>query len=328
MMHLLLYGLSALHLVSVNKDTLLLSAAPDTIPEVKVQAFYRDGNWKTIPASVAVLDNKQINAYAPGSIVPVLNLVPGVRMEERSPVSYRFSIRGSLLRSPFGVRNTKVYWNGFPLSDAGGNTYLNLVDINAFRQVEVLKGPAASAYGAGTGGALLLQEELPGKTEPVQTLQAGLSAGSYGMFGTEAAWQMHDSNYTHVFSYVHRQGDGYRQQSASRKDLLHWLANLHSLHHDWQLLGFYSNIYYQTPGGLTLAQMQQDPRQARLPSGALPGAVQQKAAIYNQTIYGALADKWMLSPNWQLNSFVMLNHTAFTNPFITNYETRSETNTG
>ena len=36
--------------------------------------------------------------------------IPGVRMEERTPGSYRLSIRGSLLRSPFGIRNVKVYF--------------------------------------------------------------------------------------------------------------------------------------------------------------------------------------------------------------------------
>ncbi|MEJ0103149.1 MAG: hypothetical protein WDO19_11585 [Bacteroidota bacterium] len=42
-----------------------------------------------------------------------MNNTPGVRMEERSPGSYRLNLRGSTLRSPFGVRNVKVYlgWN-------------------------------------------------------------------------------------------------------------------------------------------------------------------------------------------------------------------------
>ena len=42
-------------------------------------------------------------------------------MEERSPGSYRLSIRGSLLRSPFGVRNVKLYLDDFIFTDAGGN---------------------------------------------------------------------------------------------------------------------------------------------------------------------------------------------------------------
>jgi iron complex outermembrane receptor protein len=116
-----------------------------------------------------VLGSKEMNRYGNISFVPVFNTVPGVRIEERSPASYRLSIRGSLLRSPFGVRNVKVYWNEIPLSDAGGNTYLNLVDLNTLTSAEVIKGPAASVYGAGTGGAVLLRSDLgfaiiPGKS--------------------------------------------------------------------------------------------------------------------------------------------------------------------
>ena len=77
-------------------------------------------------------------------MLPAVNLVPGVRMEERSPGSFRLSVRGSLLRSPFGVRNIKVYWNDIPFTDAGGNTYFNLVDPNSIRQIEILKGPGSS----------------------------------------------------------------------------------------------------------------------------------------------------------------------------------------
>ncbi|HAK10944.1 MAG TPA: hypothetical protein DCO78_02310, partial [Chitinophagaceae bacterium] len=61
-------------------------------------------------------------------------------------------MRGSLLRSPFGVRNTKIYLNDFILSDAGGNTYLNLLALTQLQQIEIIKGPAASMYGTGTGG--------------------------------------------------------------------------------------------------------------------------------------------------------------------------------
>ena len=78
-------------------------------------------------------------------------------MEERSPGSFRLAIRGSSLRSPFGVRNVKVYWNGIPFTDAGGNTYLNLFDFNSIANIEVIKGPGGSMYGAGTGGVVLLE---------------------------------------------------------------------------------------------------------------------------------------------------------------------------
>ena len=67
---------------------------------------------------------------------------------ERSPGSYRLSVRGSLLRSPWGVRNVKVYMDEFPLTDAGGNTYLNLIDTRSINRIEVLKGPHGGLFGA------------------------------------------------------------------------------------------------------------------------------------------------------------------------------------
>ena len=145
-------------LLSQAKDSIRYQSASDSaLQEVVVNAFLSHQHWKAVPAAVAIITSKEINRYSNTSLVSVLNTIPGLRMEERSPASYRLSVRGSLLRSPFGVRNVKVYWNEIPLTDAGGNTYLNLVDINQLTGAEIIKGPAASMYGAGTGGALLLR---------------------------------------------------------------------------------------------------------------------------------------------------------------------------
>ena len=130
-----------------------------TLESVTVTAFGSNAKWKDVPAAVALINKQQLQRFDNKTLVPVLNTITGVRMEERSPGSYRLSIRGSLLRSPFGIRNIKVYWNDIPLTDAGGNTYLNLVDINQIQSAEIIKGPAASMYGANTGGAVLLKSD-------------------------------------------------------------------------------------------------------------------------------------------------------------------------
>src|SRR5262245_10545734 len=85
--------------------------------EVVVRAYLYNRPMSEVPAAVVTLDQKDLERFNNTSFLPAVNLVPGVRMEERSPGSYRFSIRGSLLRSPFGVRNVKMYWNGLPLTD-------------------------------------------------------------------------------------------------------------------------------------------------------------------------------------------------------------------
>ncbi len=61
----------------------------------------------------------------------------------------------------------KAYWNNMPLTNAEGVTVLDDVDFAYVTNVEVIKGPAATMYGGGVGGAvrfipvLTLQKEHP-----------------------------------------------------------------------------------------------------------------------------------------------------------------------
>src|SRR5207253_1560221 len=141
--------------IAQQKDTTVLhedttvtafSLNNHALDSVTVTAFNLQSRWQDAPAAMSVITLRQLQLLNNTSLVPVLNTVPGVRMEERSPGSYRLSIRGSLLRSPFGVRNVKVYWTDIPLTDAGGNTYLQLVDISQVQSLEIIKGPASSLY--------------------------------------------------------------------------------------------------------------------------------------------------------------------------------------
>lgn len=314
--------------LSFSQSDTLLHRNTDTLQEVTVEAFNSRVQWKTVPAAVAIIGHKEMERYAPTSLVPVFNMIPGVRMEERSPASYRLSFRGSLLRSPFGVRNIKVYWNGIPLSDGGGNTYLNLVDMNQLTGSEIIKGPAASVYGAGTGGVLLLNTALDPDPETENHLTAGLSGGSYGLLQEQLGWTYTENQFVSQLQQSHQQADGYRQQSASRRDVVKWQGGWQDEKQKLQWLLFYSDLYYQTPGGITLAQMQSDPKLARQPAGTLPGAVQQQASIYNKTIFAGLQHEAALSKTVSLRSFLMGNTTGFINPFITNYEKRNENNFG
>src|ERR1700744_3784675 len=123
---------------------------------VTVKAYLPEQPVLNVPASVNVINQQQLNVQPENSFVPVLNSQPGVRAEARSPGSSRLSIRGSLLRSPFGVRDVKIYFDDIPLTDAGGNSYLNAIDFNTVQAVEILKGPDGSLFGANSGGVVLV----------------------------------------------------------------------------------------------------------------------------------------------------------------------------
>ena len=295
-------------------------------PEIKLQSFNYNKTWQEIPASVAYLDNKKLQEITTTSLLPSLNTVPGIRMEQRSPESFRLSMRGSVLRSPFGVRDLKVYWNGLPMSDGGGNTYLNLLNSSQLSSIEVIKGNTASMYGAGIGGVLLLNTNYTSSYPNKNSYQASVDGGSYGLLEEYANWQYQNGKFSSKLMQSHGQSDGYRQQSASHKDNVTYTAAYNTQKNKLDLITFYTSQYYQTPGGLTLAQMQQNPTLARTKSGNLPGSIQQQASITNNTDFIGLHDVYKINNSFSSDIAAVYNHTSFTNPFITDIETRSETN--
>ncbi|HVX26171.1 MAG TPA: TonB-dependent receptor [Parafilimonas sp.] len=311
-----------------QKDSTKFLSDTTTLESVTVTAFGSNAKWKDAPAAVALINQQQLQRFDNKTLVPVLNTVAGVRMEERSPGSYRLSIRGSLIRSPFGVRNIRVYWNDIPLTDAGGNTYLNLVDLNALSSIEIIKGPASSMYGANTGGALLLKSN-PSVFNQKNIFNAGIETGSYGLLNEQLGWNHHTEKLSFSIQQSHLQNDGYRQQSALRRDNilgdLTWNINTHE---QLSALLFYTNLHYETPGGITKQQFDSLPTLARLPTSTLPGAIQQHAGVYNKTGFAGFSLKSVFSNLWSNTTTLTVNHTDFKNPFITNYEKRDELNYG
>ncbi|HYH15325.1 MAG TPA: Plug domain-containing protein, partial [Flavisolibacter sp.] len=95
-------------LLSPSSQAQLIDTVQEVeLTEVRVKAFEQNRKLRDVPASVSHVGRTAFERFGPTSIVNAVNSMPGVRMEERSPGSYRFNIRGSSLRSPFGVRNVK-----------------------------------------------------------------------------------------------------------------------------------------------------------------------------------------------------------------------------
>src|SRR6188474_2969218 len=187
-----------------------------TLTGVTIKAFEQNRRLPEVTASVNYISQSQLTRYNNTSILPALNATPGVRMEERSPGSYRMNIRGSTLRSPFGVRNVKIYWNDLPLTDPGGNTYLNLFDFSSVQQIEIAKGPGASLYGAGTGGVMLMKNSSLKKSG----VEASAIAGSFGLLRYSLQGNAHTDGADFRLLYAHQQADGYRAQTKMTRDAL------------------------------------------------------------------------------------------------------------
>lgn len=295
------------------------------LQEIVIEAFETNRRLDEVPASVGFLSGGELQRFNNTSVLPAVNIVPGVRMEERSPGSYRFSIRGSSLRSPFGVRNVKAYWNGLPFTDGGGNTYLNLLDFSSIGSMEIIKGPGGSLYGAGTGGVLLLK----GPDVTQDQIQASSVFGSYGLQRYLVGAQLKRDNLSASVQYAHHKSDGYREQSALKRNALN--ADVKFRVGDRGTLTstvIFSNLFYETPGGLNQAQYDTDPSQARPAAGPSLGAVDARAAVTNETIFGGFIYDHDWNNQWSTTAGVYGGFSAFENPTIRNYESREETNIG
>ncbi|TZF81207.1 TonB-dependent receptor [Pedobacter sp. BS3] len=277
--------------------------------------------------TIGLVTAQQLNNQPPTSLVHAFNTVPGVSMEERSPGSYRLSIRGSLLRSPFGIRNVKIYVDDFPLTDAGGNSYLNLFDPSSVNRAEILKGPQAGLFGANSEGVVLVHTLPAG--EDSSRIKAGINAGSYGLFQQYAGYNQPGKRYQFSINEAFQRADGYRQNSAlNRKSISTSQQYRYAPSGTLRLLALYTDLAYQTPGGLTQEQYLSSPRMARPATSSLPGAAEQQAGIVNRSFFGGITNENILSTHTRFLVSLYGMNTAFSNPFITNYEQRKENTIG
>lgn len=198
--------LSYLGIAQTKQDTI------KKLNEVVIHPYFSAQPLLRSTGSIGLIDQTAIDKQPFASFVSTMNTVSGVRMEERSPGSYRLSIRGSLLRSPFGVRNVKIYFDDFPLTDAGGNTYFNALDVSAAQSLQILKGPHGNIFGANSGGVILIQPR--GAVPDSTTLDLNLEGGSYGLFRENLILNKQFNKYSFNLTQSYQRSDGYRDHSG------------------------------------------------------------------------------------------------------------------
>lgn len=314
---------SLFHFILVSAQTQTTDTSR-TLDSVIVKAFGQKADTPvtslccSIPAAIASYSSKT-------SLVNGLNTVSGVRMEERSPGSYRINIRGSSLRSPFGVRNIKVYWNEVPVTDPGGNTYFNQFAWNNFSDIYIHKGPAGSMYGAGTGGLILLSSTddpwYPGATAEYIT-------GSYNLQNIFLSGRLGKIGAKTIISYALNQTDGYRIHTKMRRDNVSWVSQIEKNRYQLTTSLLFTDLFYQTPGALTLAEHKSNPKAARPAGGGFPSAVNAKAAIYQKNLLVGFSNLFRIAPRFKNTTTLYGAFAEVKNPAIRNYERRLEPSLG
>jgi iron complex outermembrane receptor protein len=82
---------------------------------------------------------------------------------------------------------------------------------------------------------------------------------------------------------------------------------------------FFSDLYYQTPGALTKAEFDQDPRAARPAAGAFPSAQQVNASIDQQTFLAGVTNRYQFNSNFQNTTVAYGAYSGIKNSTFRNY---------
>ncbi len=299
--------------ISQNRDSI------QVLKEVTIFSFEKTRFLQENPDAISRINSEILSINNGASLLNSLNSQPGIRMEERSPGSYRLAIRGSSLRAPYGVRNVKIYWNNLPLTDAGNNTYFNVLDPALFSSILVAKGPNGGVYGSGTGGTILLNTQA-NKESSIDLNQYYNSIGGFKQ-NTDIRF-----GNNRIFIGVQKQ-KGYREQSDLSRIFFSFEGNYpFRKAGNINLIAFSSKLNYETPGGLNLSQYLTNPRQARPAAGPNKSAIEQKARLHTETQFLGVnfENQWNNRWAWNWGNVIQVN--SIINPSIRNYEERSEPN--
>jgi iron complex outermembrane receptor protein len=329
LIYLLLFNSHVVHSQSLE-DTLspknrFKTRDTNSIKEIVVTGYGSNRKLLETPASIVPITPTDLHKYSNTSLVPVLDAVPGVDFQERSPGNYRLSIRGSSLRSAFNVRNIKVYWNDIPYTDAGGTTWLTSIDLHSLSTLEIIKGPTGSAYGAG-GGTILIRSQLPG-SEPGIHYSLDAQGGSFGMKGNNLAISSRGIQSASYLNYSVFKADGYRVNSGIDRQMVNFSSRLNLNPKDVLILSaFYTDLHYQTPYGLTLAQYNANPQQARPATGSTPGAVTNQTGEYVRKFLIGATNQYTWNEHFENMTSIGLSPDQIQNKSVNGIEKTEEEN--
>ena len=315
-----------LFFVSVNGYCQDTDGVKITLPSVIIKAFEQNRKLLDVPAAVNYIGKSTLEHFSNASIVSAINSMPGVRMEERSPGSYRMNIRGSSLRSPFGVRNVKIYYNDIPYTDPGGQSYLNELGYYNYNSIEIIKGANNSLYGAGTGGVMLIESVNENEKAGVLT---EYSTGSYNLQNIYGAITSASERSLSKVGFQHQTSDGYRDHSKLKRDVLSWNGLFKTGNNSLLKTTFlYGDLFYETPGALTKAAYDADPKASRPAVGAIPGAIQANASIHQKMFLAGASYSQLITSNLQNKTTLYGMFTELRNPAISSYGKNLEPHVG
>ncbi|HEV7590861.1 MAG TPA: TonB-dependent receptor plug domain-containing protein, partial [Longimicrobium sp.] len=213
---------SALGAQSPAADT----ARADTVrlPEITAVATRAPMRILDVPLAVTVVRREGFEDAAGLRIDQALRGVPGVLAQSRSGgmdvrITIRgFGARGAGDRSNAGTtRGIRILQDGFPETEPDGRTALDLVDLAAVDEVEVVRSSSSAVWGNAAGGVVSFSS-IPSFSRPFAAVER--QQGSFGLAGTVVrAGQPLGAGRAYAVA-ARTRFDGWRANSAGERTLV------------------------------------------------------------------------------------------------------------
>jgi iron complex outermembrane receptor protein len=264
----LLLALLSLHSLHAQepRDTTTL----DTIvrlPEVTVTATRAPARILDVPLAVTVVGREELRSAQGNRVDQALRTVPGVLAQTRAGgvdlriVIRGFGARGAGDRSNAGTtRGIRILQDGVPETEPDGRTAMDLIDLGAVEEMEVVRSNASALWGNAAGGVISFSS-IPAFGRPF--VQAEQQAGGFGLLRHVVRGGQTLGAARAYLSMTRTEQEGWRQNSAGVRTLLNagLVAPLGG-RTEVRLHAAAADNRFGIPGPLTQAALDADPRQA------------------------------------------------------------------
>ena len=188
-----------------------LNEKPLELNEVLIKTNNFQSELRKIAASISLVSETDIQSNDIVNMAPVLNMNPGVYMQNGTLTTNRIVIRGIGSRTPFGTSKIRAYYQDIPLTNGSGETTIEDIEMAGISKMEILKGPSSSLYGAALGGTIQM---IPNKgLFDTFNLQANYTFGSFGLQKFLINANLGNKTNSAFLTYSNTHKEGYRENN-------------------------------------------------------------------------------------------------------------------
>ena len=201
-----------------------LAPAPTLLDPIVTSATRDARSLSEVAAAVSVADTSSIRRGRTVGLDETLRMMPGLQVASRygGMEDVRIGIRGSASRGGVAPRGLAVLLDGIPLTEPDGAARLDLIELSAARQVEVVRGPVSALYAGSPGGVVNVVSRTGRDSRgiSVRALRGAFGFRKYdgnvgGVFAGGRGSAFAGASYTSADGYrTHSDGDILRGQVA------------------------------------------------------------------------------------------------------------------